>query len=129
MKINREARQTAKTLFRLCVVDGHVHEDNVRRVVSSVAETKPRNYLAVLEHFKKLIALQLAKRQAVVESATPLDPGTQGSLLAGLQAKYGQVSASFSLNPALLGGVRVRVGSDVWDNTVAGRLAALKNTL
>ena len=44
--------------------------------------------------------------------------------------KYGRtLELEFHLNPELLGGIRVRVGSDVWDGSVKARLEALKNAL
>ena len=38
------------------------------------------------------------------------------------------MNVNFSVNPALLGGVKVKAGSDIYDGSVAGRLAALNDT-
>jgi F-type H+-transporting ATPase subunit delta len=47
-----------------------------------------------------------------------------------LKRKYGQdLIAEFSVNPELLGGMRIRVGSDVWDATVRNRLERLQQQL
>jgi F-type H+-transporting ATPase subunit delta len=47
-----------------------------------------------------------------------------------LRRKYGStLTAEFKVNPDLLGGMRVKVGSDVWDGSVKARLTDLKNKL
>jgi F-type H+-transporting ATPase subunit delta len=46
-----------------------------------------------------------------------------------LARRYGPgLNVSFWVNPELIGGVRIKVGSDVYDGSVAARLAALDNT-
>ena len=47
-------------------------------------------------------------------------------LVADLKKKYGsQIAPEFSVNPELLGGMKIRVGSDVWDGSVKNRLERL----
>ena len=49
---------------------------------------------------------------------------------ARIKRKYGEeLTSEFVVNPALLGGLRVRVGSDVWDGTLRNRLERLKQQL
>jgi F-type H+-transporting ATPase subunit delta len=44
-----------------------------------------------------------------------------------LNRKYGAgLNIAFTQNPALLGGLRVQVGSDVYDGSVRARLDALR---
>jgi F-type H+-transporting ATPase subunit delta len=130
MKISKEARRTSRQLFRVCLVDGKLDESRVRSVVTKVGEAKPRGYIAILESFRNLIANEVARSVAMVESATDLDSVTRGQLQAGLDSKYGRkLALAFSVKPELLGGVRIKVGSDVWDGSVKARLEALQNAL
>lgn len=130
MKISKEARRVSRSLFRACVANGKLDESRVRLVVNQVAASKPRSYLGILHNFKSLVANDLARSVANVESATDLDSTTRTQLQAGLSAKYGrQLALSFTVNPELLGGIRVKVGSDVWDGSVKARLAALQAAL
>jgi F-type H+-transporting ATPase subunit delta len=47
-----------------------------------------------------------------------------------LKTKYGSdLTTEFIVDPRLLGGMRVRVGSDVWDGTVRNRLERLEQEL
>jgi F-type H+-transporting ATPase subunit delta len=130
MKISKEARRTSRQLFRLCLVEGKLDESRVRDIMSKVGAAKPRGYIAILESLRNLIANEVARSVAMVESATELDSATRGQLQSGLDSKYGRkLALAFSVKPELLGGVRIKVGSDVWDGSVKARLEALQNAL
>ena len=126
MKATKQARREAKQLFRLCLVNGLLEENRARQVVQQIVAARPRGYLATLSHFRRLVQLDSARHTAKVESALTLPADLQGSVQTGLERLYGPgLSTSFADNPALIGGMRIRVGSDVYDGSVQARLAAL----
>ena len=127
MKVTKQARREGKQLFRLCLVNGLIEEKRARQVVQQIVAAKPRGYLATLSYFQRLVELDCARHTAKVESALALPADLQASVQAGLARVYGPgLTASFAENPALIGGMRIRVGSDVYDGSVQGRLAALE---
>jgi F-type H+-transporting ATPase subunit delta len=129
MKISKQIRRDAKQLFRSCVENGLLNEGRVRLAVQRVIESKPRGFLAILSHFERLVKLDIARRTARVESAAPLDANLQGQVQAGLTSHYGAgLNLSYTQNPALLGGLRIQVGSDVYDGSVRARLEALEES-
>jgi F-type H+-transporting ATPase subunit delta len=126
MKLHKEGRRLAKDMLRASVVDGVLDEDRVKKATASVIQAKPRNTIGVLKEFARLLRLELKKREATVESSTELDSGEKSALTRALRAKYGaDVSAEYKTNPALLGGIRIQIGSDVLDATVRTRLDRL----
>ncbi len=130
MKISKQARREAKELFRSCQTDGLLDEGRVRNAVQHMLQTKPRGYLAILAHFQRLVKLDIDRRTAKIESAAPLSPDLRSRVESDLARTYGPgLSFSFAQNAALIGGMRVQVGSDVYDGTVQARLAALQEGL
>jgi F-type H+-transporting ATPase subunit delta len=130
MKKPRQARRDARQLFRLCLADGLLDDGRVRQVVHRVGETTSRNRLVILSHFRRLVRLDCARRTATVESATPLPADLQAGIQAGLARAYGPgLNTSFAHSPPLIGGMRIKVGCDVYDGSVFGRLAALEARL
>jgi F-type H+-transporting ATPase subunit delta len=126
MKISKQARRDAKALFQSSRTNGVLDENKVRQVVQKVLAAKPRGYGGVLQHFQRLVKLDIDRRTAHIESATPLSQAQQSELSGTLTRQYGQgLQISFEHNPSLLGGLRIKVGSDVVDATVQGRLNAL----
>ena len=129
MKMTKQARRDAKQLFRSTVVNGVMDEGKVRSVVQKVLAAKPRGYQAILDHLTRLVKLEQDRRAAKVESAVALTPEQQSGVSANLQRLYGNgLNLSFHVNPALVGGLRVRVGSDVYDGSVAARLQQLEES-
>jgi F-type H+-transporting ATPase subunit delta len=129
MKISKQARHEAKQLFRSCLVADLLEEARVRQAVAQVLALKPRGYLPLLAHFQRLVKLEVARRSARLESALPLPPEFQAAVAANLTRLYGPgLRFVFAENPALIGGLRVQVGSDVYDGSIRARLAALKES-
>jgi F-type H+-transporting ATPase subunit delta len=127
MKTTRQIKREAKRLFRLCLVNGMLDESRTRQVVQRVIDDKRRGGLALLSHIQRLVKLDYARHTAEVESAMPLPADLRARIEAGLARTYGPgISASFAHNPGLIGGVRIKVSSDVYDGSVRARLAALE---
>ena len=130
MKINKETRQLSKGLLRASFTDGKLDNGRIASLVMSLIKTKPRNYIKVLESYKRLLRLELEKRTATIETATELAPEASAKIVASLKAKYGNdLTARVVVNKELLGGMRIRVGSDVWDSSVRNRLHRLQQQL
>lgn len=126
MKINTQSRRDARTLFNACRVNGVLDEGRVRIAAGGIVKSRPRGFLGTLTHFHRLVKLDIARRTAVVESATPQLAEFQNDVKENLLKKYGPgLNIQFVVNPALIGGLRVRVGSDVLDGSVAARLNEL----
>ena len=130
MKINKETRQLSKGLLRASFTDGQLDSGRISALVKSLIEKKPRHYIQVLEAYKRLLRLEVEKRTATIETATELPPDSGARIVSNLKRKYGgQLTARFVVNKDLLGGMRIRVGSDVWDGTVRNRLERLQQEL
>jgi F-type H+-transporting ATPase subunit delta len=130
MQVTKEVRQTARQLLRASFMNGQLDTGRVALVVNSVLEKKPRNYLKILEYYKRLLRLELEKRHARIETASPLEPTAANEITTNLSRRYGSdLTTEFVISPTLLGGMRVRVGSDVWDGSVRNRLERLERQL
>lgn len=130
MKASRKTRQAARRLFRLCRVDGRLDAERVRLVATRIAESGGRGTLAMLGQLLRLVRLDRDGHRAIVESATLLPDDLRVDVESGLARLYGQgLDTSFEINPRLIGGMRIRVGSDVYDASVRAKLAALEARL
>jgi F-type H+-transporting ATPase subunit delta len=127
MKTKRQAQREARRLFRVCLAGGALDEARVRGVVQRIIDAGRPGSLSVLSLFQRLVRLDRAAHGARVESVTPLPPEVRASIEADLSRIYGRgIDTSYTGNPTLLGGVRITVGSDVYDGSIHGRLTALE---
>jgi len=129
MKISKQSQRDARQLFHSCQVNGLLDEAKVRQAVSLVLAQKPRGYVGILSRLHRLVKLDVARRAATVESALPLAADLRADVSAQLAKIYGAgVNVSFSENPSLLGGLRIQVGSDLYDGSVKTRLEKLEQS-
>ena len=125
MKINRAARAEAKSLFRICRTEKGLDEERLRKVIGIITKQRPRGYLQVLGRLGQLVRLEVARATHELVSATKLDDGGK-AVFGGLEKHFGKpLEQRAEVRPEVLGGLRIRVGSDVWDATIRGRLEAL----
>ena len=130
MKINKEIRQLSREMLRASFTDGQLDPGRISSIIDAVTARKPRNYIDVLKNYRRLLRLEVEKRRAQIETASEMDPATQSEVVTNLKKKYGSdLTPEFVVNPELLGGMRIRVGSDVWDGSVRNRLERLQQQL
>lgn len=130
MKISREARRMARELFRFSFVDGRLNAGRVSGISERLVAQKPRGYLQILKELTRLVRLELDRRHAIVESASPLDETSATNIANTLRQNFGSdITTEFRTSPGLLGGLRIKLGSDVWDGSISSRLATLSQQL
>ena len=130
MRTPKKYVRAARQLYRLCLVDGVLDEKRVRQTAHRIAHSNRRGALPILSNFHRLVRLDRERHLALVESATPLGEALQQGIRSDLARRYGSgLEASFRANPELIGGMRIKVGSTVYDGSVRGRLASLQSRL
>ena len=131
MQIPKEARRKARELFD-DALDASGRPDAAKTVALAdlVLQSAPRHTLQILKEYTRLIRLASAKHQAVIESAVPLDESIRDAILKSLQERDGgEVTLETRVDPALIGGARIRLGSEVWDATVRSRIENLSASI
>ena len=129
MKISKQAQRDARQMFRICVVNGVLDETRASQCVKLLSDKKPRGYVEILSRLHRLVKLDVAKRTAKVESATVTTLEQQAGIKTDLEKRYGAgLNVSHAVNPSLIGGLRIQVGSDLYDGSVKTRLEKLANS-
>jgi F-type H+-transporting ATPase subunit delta len=130
VKAKKTIRRTARQLFRLCLVDGVLDDSRARQVAQAVAASSRRGALPILSDFRRLVKLDRDRHTALVQSAVALDGDLRVEVTVNLKNLYGaNLDTLFEQDAQLIGGMRIRVGSDVYDNSVKARLAAIEGRL
>jgi len=130
MKTTTKIRRDAKKLFRMCIIDGSLDEQRVRRVTERVLGLKHRGYVGLISEFQRLLKLERAAHTAEILSAESLSDDVRRRVQAALEELYGSgIITSFSHDPTLIGGMRIKVGSDVYDGSIQSRLSSLEKRI
>ena len=129
-KLDKDSRKLSKQLFNASFTNGQLDEAKVRSIAAKVAESKPRHVIGILKDFQRQVRLEVEKHHAVIESAQPLEGGLSQQVVSGLKVKYGaNVTTEFKVTPELIGGLRIKIGSDVFDSSVRNRIDRLETQL
>jgi F-type H+-transporting ATPase subunit delta len=130
MRASKQSQQFARQLFRLSLADGQISAERVGGVLVYLEKHPPRQPLAVLRHYHRLVATQLARNRALVEHAGAINDGILRAIEGVLMQRYQRpIAATAQSNPGLIAGLRIRVGDDVYESSVAGQLAALVSSV
>ena len=129
MKISKQEQREARQLFRCCLVNGALDEKRVRQAVAILFSQKPRGYLQIAARLHRLVQLDLEQHTARVDSATSLPADLRSQVADRIKKNYGSgVNILFGENPALIGGLRIQVGSDLYDGSLKTKLERLSAT-
>jgi F-type H+-transporting ATPase subunit delta len=126
MRASKQSQQFARQLFSLSLADGLVSAGRVEGVLAYLNQHPPRQPLAVLRRYQRLVATQLAKNRALVEHAGPVEDSVLRTIETAFTRKYQRpITAAAQPAPALIAGLRIRVGDDLYESSVASQLAVL----
>lgn len=126
MRASRQSQQFARHLFRLSLADSQISAERVGGVLAYLENHPPRQPLAVLKHYHRLVAAQLAKNRALVEHAGAIDNEILRTIEDALMRKYQRpITAAAQPNPGLIAGLRIRIGDDIYESSIIGQLAPL----
>lgn len=120
---SRTAKASAKSELLHSLLGGKAKPATERLVIRLVTHPRGRSLENGLEHLSKLAAERRDRSVAVVTSAVPLTDGQRERLGAALAALYGrQVHLNLDVDPEVLGGIRVRIGDEEINGSIADRL-------
>ncbi|MEO0509689.1 MAG: F0F1 ATP synthase subunit delta [Verrucomicrobiota bacterium] len=126
MTRDKKVLSFAKKLVEMSRDDGVVTETKVSEVLAAIKQVKPRRELLVLKTYLHYIRKAVAEQTAVVATPSALSTDALASIESNFSSVYGRpITAVTTTDNSLIAGVRVRVGDDVYDASVAGRLKRL----
>lgn len=128
MATNRKATQLARQLFKLSFEGDQISSDRVTGVLEWVDKTRPSDATSVLRNYKHLVEDEMARHRAVIEFAGALELDSFQKIAEAMSKRYDRkIEAVPVAKPELIAGVRVRVGCDIYENSIVSQLEALSN--
>ena len=120
---DRSASAEAKSGLLRRLLGGRANAVTERLVIRLVTAPRGRSLEAGLESLSKLAAERRERMVAVVTSAVPLSDRQKQRLGAALAKVYGrQMHLNLDVDPEVVGGIRVQVGDEVINGSIADRI-------
>ena len=118
-KINR----LAKRLINVSTVKGELNESELWQGILQLKESGFKQLVPLLKALRPKVSQAVAWQTIEVTSPTKLSDSAIASLKSVFEKKYNRpVQVSTKLDPALIGGLQVRIGDDVYDASVSTHL-------
>jgi F-type H+-transporting ATPase subunit delta len=112
------------------LLSGRAHTLVTELVDALARDTAGRSFTHGVRELLDQAAQRRDKIVAFVKTARPLTDEQVDRLRASLARIYGrEVTAHIEVEPSVLGGIRVQIGDEVIDGTVAGRLDELRRRI
>ena len=126
MKNDMKISRFAKKLVELSKEEGVVTEAKVSEVLEALKQVQHRHHLIILKTFLNYIRREIALQTAVVATPSSLSAASLKAIEAQLTKAYDRpIHAVLQKDDSLIAGVKVRVGDDVYDASIAGHLQRL----
>ncbi len=126
MAAPKQVRAAAKLLLTLSLEGGQLSETKVRDVLTWFEQKPPVHAAAVLREYHRLVVREINRTRARIEFSGALASGAIPSIIAELSRLYHRpISAGAAENPALIAGVRISIGDDVFERSIAAQLETL----
>ncbi|RME73505.1 MAG: hypothetical protein D6781_00245 [Verrucomicrobia bacterium] len=123
---SRKVQQLARQLFKLSFEDGQLSEERINGVLAWIDKHRPVNATAILRAYKHLVNTEIARNRAIIEFAGDLEPEAFTRIAEAMSRRYNRkVTPAPVACPDLIAGVRVRVGCDIYENSIVSQLAKL----
>ena len=126
MKRDKKINHFAKRLAELSKEDGVVTEARVKEVLAGLRQSAQRNRLALLKAYLSVLRREVARQTALIRTPGALGREAIEAIEASFTKLYGRpVRARVEPDANLIAGVSIRVGDDLYDASVSGRLKRL----
>lgn len=136
MKKSKLLQKAIERLVEASFTDGKIVESQVVKSIKILKSLPKYEAIQALSEFLKTLKQMMRKHTMYIEAAIPLSPSQlqkmkaiveKKTLPAGRQVKITTVISS--VNPRILGGFKLRVGDEIWDETILGKINQVKEAI
>ena len=123
--IKKQAIKAAEVSF----LGGKLREDVARKFIKAFKGLPLNESVLTLNHYMKALRMGLNKTTLTIESVVSITKSEIKELENTLGRQYKILQTREELNSSLLGGVKVRIGDVIFDNSIKSRISQVKEAL
>ncbi len=130
MNQSEKINKLAKRLIQVSSVNDELDTDSLWGGIMKLKEQGFKHFLPLLKILKVKVAQTMAQQTLEVTSSSPLSESMLESLEKSFTQKYQKsVKVKSFIDPSLIGGLKVRIGDDVYDASIAAQLNQIANEI
>lgn len=130
MKSDRQIKLLAKKIFELCLKDNQVDEATLARLTEPLLKSKENVAKKILINISVLLQYWERQNTLIVESTTKLDTNNLTKIKDHFEKQVKRkLNLKFSLNEALISGLKITLNDFVWEKSIRSNLENMKGAI
>ena len=129
MKKRKQIRKIIEKAIGVCFREGKLTEKQALGFVKLFSVQPRVEAIELLSEFIKRIKAEINLTHMLVESVIPLSKKQKDIIRKKFSLRFNITSAEFKLNPQILGGLKIRVGDHIYDDSIRSRIYQVKEAI
>jgi F-type H+-transporting ATPase subunit delta len=110
--------------------EGRVDPEKINLILAELRNKPMSHSLPVLRNFLSLIKTKINSYEGYLEKADPSSDSSSNLISENISQAHGKrIDFVIEKNNSLIAGFRLRIGDDVYEDSIASRIARLKKSL
>lgn len=129
MKEKKQLQKLISKLIELSIKDGRIVESQVIKSIKTLKTLPKSQAISALSEYLKALKREERKYTMYVEAAIPLSSKQVQKMKKIVEKKTKITKVVTSINPEILGGFKLRIGDEIWDETILGKMNQVKEAI
>lgn len=127
--MNKNLKKIIKRLLELSFKDGKMIESQITKSIKILKSLPKSQTIRALSEYVKELKVRQRQHTMYVETVIPLSSSQIERIKKIVEKKVNITKVVTSINPGILGGFKLRIGDEVWDETIVGKVSQLKEAI
>ena len=127
--IKKELQKTVRRLTNLSFKDGKMVEMQVARSIKLLKSLPRSSAIQALSEYLKNLKRKEREHTMYIETVVPLSPAQVKRMKKIVEKKKKIAKVLVSINPEILGGFKLKIGDEIWDESISGKINQVKEVI
>lgn len=129
MKYRKQIKTLVDKVIKASFKDGRLIEARAINFVKLFKAQPRMEAIKLLSEFLKRVRIEMNSTTLLVESVIPLSKKQKDLIKKKFSSKFNITNSQFKITPQILGGLKIRVGDHIYDDSIQARIHQVKEAI
>lgn len=129
MKKDRQLLKLVNDLLEISFADGKIVEKNVAKTIKVLKSLPASKSIFALSEYLKRLKRKEREHTMYIETAIPLSDSQVNEMKKIMEKKIRITKVLVNMNPEILGGFKLKIGDQIWDESILGKIGQVKEAI
>ncbi|OGE19433.1 hypothetical protein A3J19_01900 [Candidatus Daviesbacteria bacterium RIFCSPLOWO2_02_FULL_41_8] len=127
--IKKQLQKTVRKLVDLSFKEDRISEVSVTRSIKILKSLPSSEAIQALSEYLKALRRKEREHTMYVESVVPLSPIQVKKMKKIVEKRVKITKVLVNINPEILGGFKLKIGDEIWDESISGKIMQVKEAI